>query len=285
MQAFAKDSANNVLGGSGPVHRDIDHVQYFGNRGAEAFSDYSTSAVDVPVDDLDGRQPSGPAADRLRPFDPVARVGVHGDESLGLGTSTFLEGAPAALTAMHRRESEGEATTLRGAGEGMTRKKSLAKKIRSLNPARPRSHSHGRHGSLEMKPLDPWASSPPPPPPPPPPQGPLLTPPPRRPPRPSRTLVDVVTTTERDPFSSDLDSVQVTSTRTRGPSVTTVEDSRRPGPVRALDGPRRVLERSVTHDSTVPREVTPEPKATTGFLSRVRSLRGGRRPRTSERLA
>ena len=48
---------------------------------------------------------------------------------MGLGTSTFLEGAPAARIAIERRETEEEAV-------GLTRKKSLAQKIRGVSNSR-----------------------------------------------------------------------------------------------------------------------------------------------------
>jgi hypothetical protein len=118
MQAFPKDSANNLIGGSGPVHKNIDFAQFHG-RGAEGFTDYSTSgAAARPVEPVVYESYAGasapiragpgirPGIDRTSSFNPTARVEpVHGDESMGLGTSTFLEGAPASQTAIKRRES------------------------------------------------------------------------------------------------------------------------------------------------------------------------------------
>jgi len=49
---------------------------------------------------------------------------VHGVESAGLGTSTFLEGAPAPKSAIERAVVEEED------GGGLTRKKSLVQKIK-----------------------------------------------------------------------------------------------------------------------------------------------------------
>ena len=64
-------------------------------------------------------------------FDPASRVEqIHGAESMGLGTSTFLEGAPASRAAIQRRQSE---TEFQGLGNGLQRKKSLAQKIRGIN--------------------------------------------------------------------------------------------------------------------------------------------------------
>jgi hypothetical protein len=52
---------------------------------------------------------------------------VHGDETEGLGTSTFLEGTPAARSAIVRRQVEQAQETAEG---GLQRKKSLAQRIR-----------------------------------------------------------------------------------------------------------------------------------------------------------
>ena len=140
MQAFAKDSANMAIGGSGPVHKDIDFNQFHG-RGAEGFTDFSTSgSANTNTDHIPyepykhptapARQSVRPEVDRASAFDPVARVEqVHGEESLGLGTSTFLDGAPAPRSAIERRESESETT----AANGLGRKRSLAQKIRGIN--------------------------------------------------------------------------------------------------------------------------------------------------------
>ena len=150
MQAFAKDSANMAIGGSGPVNKHIDMDKFHG-RGAEGFTDFSTSGKVQPVPDAsyDGNGvPTSPVRRIIRPattaapgttwtgsFDPVARAEeVHGVESLGLGTSTFLDGAPAPRSAI-RRESEGSGTANNGGGLG--RKRSLAQKIRGLNNPRP----------------------------------------------------------------------------------------------------------------------------------------------------
>lgn len=142
MQAFAKDSINNTLGGSGPVNKDLDLNQFHG-RGAEGFTDYSTSGVGnfaAEPESYDGasapiRRGAGvrPGVDRTTSYNPTDRVEpVHGSESLGLGTSTFLEGAPAAKAAIQRRQSESEGS---GGGSGLGRKRSLAQKIRGISNA------------------------------------------------------------------------------------------------------------------------------------------------------
>ncbi|KAI9774385.1 MAG: hypothetical protein M1840_004279 [Geoglossum simile] len=127
IQAFPKGSANNSLGGAPIDPKNVDHSQYYGNRDAEAFTDFSASGADPQS--YGGKYRSG--VERTEAFNATARVDpVHGDETLGLGTSTFLEGAPASRTAMQRRESETEANLKSG---GLQRKKSLAQKIRGIN--------------------------------------------------------------------------------------------------------------------------------------------------------
>ncbi|KAL1965382.1 hypothetical protein VTN77DRAFT_5819 [Rasamsonia byssochlamydoides] len=111
MQAFPKDSKNMALGGAGPNNSDIDLALFHGHT-SEGYLDYSASGKSQAV-----------------AFDPTARVEpIHGAESMGLGTSTFLEGTPASRAAIERRQSENEE-----AQNGLQRKKSLAQKIRGIN--------------------------------------------------------------------------------------------------------------------------------------------------------
>ena len=148
MQAFPKDSINNTLGGAGPINSSLNLAQFHG-RGDEGFTDFSTSGKNNPIVETNSFEPyaGAGAPNRPRPqgdrpgvartssFNAAARVDpVHGDESLGLGTSTFLEGAPASRTAIQRRESEGEHDNTGGLG----RKKSLVQKIRGINRDRER---------------------------------------------------------------------------------------------------------------------------------------------------
>ncbi|PGH18085.1 hypothetical protein AJ79_00713 [Helicocarpus griseus UAMH5409] len=116
MQAFAKDSRNMAIGGAGPNNSNID-LNLFHGRGAEGYADYSSSGI--------------AKADQSG-FDPSAKLEpIHGAESMGLGTSTFLEGAPASRAAIQRRQSENETQTMQNGG--LQRKKSLAQKIRGMN--------------------------------------------------------------------------------------------------------------------------------------------------------
>ncbi|KAK9325701.1 hypothetical protein V1517DRAFT_314083 [Lipomyces orientalis] len=126
MLAFPIDSENNALGA--PRHLDV-------------------KANGAPRQTGDGVNGS----DALR-FDPVLRADpVHGNVSLGLGSSTFLEGTPASRAAimqqmMRVKESDvnvvdfsklGGSDTQEamgtGAGVGLTRKKSIVQKIIGMN--------------------------------------------------------------------------------------------------------------------------------------------------------
>ena len=78
MEAFPANSANMALGGSGPLNSRIDLDRFHG-RGEEAFDTFgsTTRKTDANI------------------IDPTRRGDyVHGAESTGLGTSTFLDGAP-----------------------------------------------------------------------------------------------------------------------------------------------------------------------------------------------
>ena len=141
MQAFPKDSLNNSLGGSGPLNARPDHRTFMGQGEDEAFQEFSAS-----------RQVANPATAKLPivpgvgVFDPLQRSSVlHGDQSLGLGTSTFLEGTPATRTAIQRREVEKEKDVLENP---LQRKKSLAQRFRSINRA-PRDPNASRAFSTD----------------------------------------------------------------------------------------------------------------------------------------
>jgi hypothetical protein len=113
MQAFPKGSTNMALGGSGPNNSNID-LNLFHGRTEEGHNDFSTAAR---------------SAETGVSFDPTARVDpIHGPQSMGLGTSTFLDGAPASRSAMARRQSENEGSL--APGGGLARKKSLAQRLR-----------------------------------------------------------------------------------------------------------------------------------------------------------
>lgn len=134
MSAFAEGSVNNTLGGSGPLNRRPDHAAVMGHHDAEAFKDYSTGAVTTR-----------PAVSKTEPmvWDAKNRGELqHGDESMGLGTSTFLEGAPAARSAIERRQAESAEQIME---QGLQRKKSLAQRFKSINRG-PGGAGRGRGG-------------------------------------------------------------------------------------------------------------------------------------------
>lgn len=110
------------MGGSGPVNKRMDYDKFHG-YGQEAHIDYNEAAI--PDENLNATQNYG--------YNPVGREAIHGAESVGLGTSTFLEGAPASRAAIQRRESEYDASA-QEERPGLSRKKSLAQKIRGVRP-------------------------------------------------------------------------------------------------------------------------------------------------------
>lgn len=243
MQAFPKDSRNMAIGGSGPNNSNIDLAQFHG-RGEEGYNDYSTSAA---VDEF-GDNTRRPIAPRSASFHPIHRVEpLHGEESMGLGTSTFLEGAPASKTAMQRRESD-YGDTANGVGGGLGRKKSLAMKFRGISNNRipgPRNLSADSADKVTT---------------------------PTSPPGTSRSLHD------NNPFFKDYEK-EGTSGRNSATQFVFAEEQS--GRARAPSSPMRGmgLERKTTIES-----IDEEPKSGGGFLSRVRSLKGGpRRARGDKR--
>lgn len=280
MQAFPKDSANNIIGGSGPLNKDIDFAQFHG-RGAESFTDYSASGApsstvefvvfesyagaNAPVRAGPGIHPG---VDPTLSFNPTARVEpVHGDESMGLGTSTFLEGAPASRTAIQRRESETDQAggVFSGAG-GLGRKKSLVQKIRGMSntnrgaatairmtsPDRSQERTKGSIAQHDGHPLSAGGT---------------------------RNF------TNTNPFFSDPEDLQEPKTT----MIQVAEDKNRfegtGARERAISSPKRqamggLLERRITNEATGP--AIGESKSG-GFLSRVKSLKGGRRAKPENR--
>ena len=282
MQAFPKVSANKAIGASGPLNKDIDPNLFHGNRGTEAFSDFSKSGTvttgyepsteRLSRPPLESRPPSYMPGGR--PFDPIARVDpVHGDESLGLGTSTFLEGAPASRIAMKRRESESEVDPTQSGLGGLGRKKSIVQKIRGINPSRNPSR---RVGSPEQRyeltnttsPRElrrPFTSD-------------------GRPGRPftsdgagpARRPTEHLTHSKSPSYTTDYDEAY----DQKGQSIAVAEKDHG---VRFDDGDesRRGLERRITSDGSEQGGSGSVSKPM-GFLSRVKSLKGGRRARPTE---
>lgn len=236
MQAFPKDSVNMQLGGAGPLNSKLNLDQYHGT-GQEAHVDYNEAAVmDEEVDYLRRPQP-----DRSASFNPTARTEpVHGYETAGLGTSTFLEGAPASRAAIQRRESEYEAAQQQVNANGLSRKKSLAQRIKGV---RPKIGDSGRMTSPE-----PLGT----------PTSPLGT---------GRSDQNNV-----NPFFKDYDK----DYEKKGAQIAFAEEQK-PNRARTPSSPNRGmgLERKLTSDSVG----AEQGKSGGGFLSRVKSLKGPRRPR------
>jgi hypothetical protein len=253
MQAFPKDSLNNVLGGGGPLNKRPDHATFLGNADEEAFKDYSKGGQGFngyePYDN--GAIKPGPSKAELNVESATSRVEpIHGEETLGLGTSTFLEGAPASRAALQRRESEQTSPTEAG---GLGRKKSLAQRIRGVNTRR----DYGPSGRITS------------------PEG-IYSPEARTP---GGTRV------ESNPFFNEFTK----GDDSKKESVTIVEPERpeRTGRARAPSSPRRGfgerLERRVTSDGSGDMPPSVAPKTGGGFLSRVKSLKGGPRKSRGDR--
>ena len=244
MQAFPKDSLNMQLGGSGPNNSKLNLDQIHG-RGTEAHRDFNHAAVqDAEADYMRRPQP-----ERSASFNPTAQTEpVHGNESVGLGTSTFLEGAPASRAAIQRREIEQEAAD-QAMAAGLSRKKSLAQRIKSV---RPRVNDTGRMTSPEPFP----AAGP---------TSPLAT---------GRSDQSTA-----NPFFKDYDQEY----EKKGAQIAFAEEQLKTAPrARAPSSPKRglTLQRTITGESTgPPRE---EVKSGGGFLSRVKSIKGPR-SKTRER--
>lgn len=259
MQAFPKDSLNNVLGGGGPLNKRPNHAAFLGNNDEEAFKDYARGGEGAA--NYESYQNNKALQPTL--VSPLQRVEpIHGEESLGLGTSTFLEGAPASRNAIQRRNTETDPE----AG-GLGRKKSLAQKIRGISNNR-RDYP-GPSGRITS------------------PDGVLNTTSPRSPeftPGGTKSKTD-----ETNPFFNEFGRKNSFDDDKKdgkqGESITIVEPANKPGRARApsspgIPGPR--LERRVTGDGS-----GDEPKSGgMGFLQRVKSLKtGGRRPARPDKPA
>ncbi|RYP09467.1 hypothetical protein DL765_008417 [Monosporascus sp. GIB2] len=232
MQAFAKDSANNSLGGSGPINARPDHSTIMGYHDDEAFKDYST-----------GRRGNGYSESRSGKseptvFDPKAQGTIlHGDESLGLGTSTFLEGTPAARTVIQRREAEAAQESME---LGLQRKKSLAQRIRG---AKRGPHASGRLTSPDAAYYSPRSGD----------------------------LPSGSGASERNPFFNEFDTTDETITiKRKNPNAPSSPKEYPP-----------TLERRNTSDAATSLDGAGRSQGG-GFISRVKSLKGGRRQRPDQ---
>ncbi|KAF2200116.1 Pal1-domain-containing protein [Delitschia confertaspora ATCC 74209] len=253
MQAFPKNSANNALGGSGPINKNID-LEAFHGRGAEGFTDYGSRPAEIDPYKSAMKRPEGEG--RSLSFNPKDRGDIiHGEESYGLGTSTFLEGAPASRTAIQRRESENEAAALQNGGLG--RKKSIAQRIRGISQPR---RGFGDGNPQITSPDARWG-------------GPNARTPGSPPPQ-AQSAGGYAKVNETNPFFDDYGEAY----DRKGAAIKMAESGNKGGPsARSDNSPgRNGLTRTITADGI---DYSETGKSSNGFLSRVKSLKGGRKPR------
>ncbi|KAI3327014.1 Pal1-domain-containing protein [Xylariaceae sp. AK1471] len=228
MQAFAKDSANNTIGGAGPLNRRPDHKLFLGQEPHDASTMYAAK----------------PRKDEMELFDPKQRGDFeYGEETLGLGSSTFLEGTPATQAAIVRNQNE---TAQEAAESGLGRKKSVVQRFKSIKRGPKDYGEFGRVTSPEAY---------------------------YTPKLPTGGLSTGGSANERNPFFTEFDKTeeQITVKRKDSDAMTPLT----PPPAHGSS-----LERRATTDATMdgPAEAQAR-QAGGGFLSRVRSLKGGRRQR------
>lgn len=136
------------IGGGGPHNKQM-HYESLHGVGQEAHRDFNEAAV---VDE-DAEYMRRPQATRSTSFNPVAAEVIHGQETAGLGSTTFLEGAPASRVAMERKESEVYDLQQQANGAGLSRKKSLAQKLRGV-----RGTNRVQSPDSEQPPMSPLAT-------------------------------------------------------------------------------------------------------------------------------
>jgi hypothetical protein len=247
MQAFPADSLNMRMGGSGPVNKQMD-LDTFHGRHAEGYNDYNEAAIA----DGDAEPIRRPLPGRTTSFNPTSRDIVHGNESAGLGTSTFLDGAPASRKALEEAEKEAAEKQQQ---QQISRKKSLAHRFRGT-----RSNTlENKIGSGRLRSPDGTPTTP---------------------------LESARSEGGNNPFFQNYDQEY----ERKGAQIAFAEAEQRPGRTSSPGSPRRdlpnPLERSRTADS-IP--TTDEPKTSMegksggGFLSRMKSLKGPRKPRPERR--
>jgi hypothetical protein len=229
MEAFPVGSANNSLGGSGPLNSKIDLDRIHG-RGAEGFTDFGNTEAAWKKPRMEAE------------FNAKGRADIiHGEQTHGLGTSTFLEGAPASRKAV---QEDMEAQRVM-ADSGLGRKKSIAQRFRGISQPR-RAYGDGpRITSPEAR--YPATS----------PNGPY-----------SAGAISETKATELNPFFDEYNQAY----DSKGAAIKATETNKKDG--QSSPG-RNALQRAVTSDSVG--SPTNEPKPSGGFLNRVKSLKGGRR--------
>lgn len=247
-----------ALGGSGPINKNID-FDHFHGRQLDAFADFSN----VASQQLETSSSRPRAADRTESFNATDKVEqVHGDPSLGLGTSTFLEGAPASRAALQRRTSDSEGAPSAGGG-GLHRKKSLAQKLRIKPKPADRPAAYGE--ATRVKSPDNWPGSPP---------SPLGV----------QSAGGRGKMAELNPFFNEASSANAKPTvdvsEAKGDSdkqrpIASVRPRTATSPSRdAPEGPRTSLES--TDGYGIPTGPSHKPSGSGGFLNRVKSIKGKR---------
>lgn len=262
MQAFPADSANMQLGGAGPLRSRID-LDTFHGRGEEGFSEFAGTRKKTETNQW-----------KTEPItiDPRQKVEpVHGEETFGLGTSTFLEGAPASRKDMQRRGSEDPEVH----GGGLSRKKSIAQRFRGMSASKrdrpddlrsPETrYQYGGKASPPAPPTSKAMSA----------GGPVQ----------ARYNKD----DEVNPFDNDYEA----AFDKKGSQIRIAEQEKPYSRPRAGSSPRAPpLTRTRTSDARLPSrsgrvssgdEERPTTSGVSGFLNRMRSVKGGsRRPRAAE---
>ncbi|KAI8936601.1 hypothetical protein NX059_007002 [Plenodomus lindquistii] len=236
MHAFPAGSANNSLGGSGPLNSKIDLDRIHG-RGAEGFTDFGGVENEY-------KKPIVPQIE----FSAKGRDVLHGEQTHGLGTSTFLDGAPASRKAI---EQDYEAQRQKQLAEnGLGRKKSIAQRFRGIS--QPRNPRFGDGAPRITSPNPRYGATSPDAP-----NGPH-----------SAGALSQNKATERNPFFSDeYDKAFEAKGATIRANEGEAEGSSPPG--------RNGLTRAITTESIG--SPTGDGKPSGGFLNRVKSLKGGRR--------
>lgn len=238
MHAFPAGSANNSLGGSGPLNSKIDLDRIHG-RGAEGFTDFAVAAAEP-----DWRKPSGQVTEFSAKGPELV---LHGDASHGLGTSTFLEGAPASRKAIEQ-DSEAQRQKQLAELNGLGRKKSIAQRFRGIS--QPRNNRYAGDGARITSPESRYSATSP--------NGPY-----------SAGAIAQTKATEKNPFFTDeYDKAY----EAKGAAIKTSEPDAKDG---SSPPGRNALTRAITTDSAG--SPTTEPKPSGGFLNRVKSLKGGKR--------
>jgi hypothetical protein len=251
MQAFPAGSANMALGGSGPLNSRLDLDRFHG-RGEEAFEAFTATKKTQP-----------------QIVDPTARTEqIRGQETDGLGTSTFLEGAPASRRDLERRDSDDTAFGAPGAGLG--RKPSIAQRFRGM------SNNRRQPGAGDMRSPDaryyPTSTSPP-----------LIGAMTQSAGGPTRARF--TKENEVNPFDNDYENAY----EKKGAQIKIAEQEKPPGMGRNR-APSDTkgglgLTRSQTADGGAVRPPSGDGEKSSGggFLSRMKSLKGGRRARPERR--